>query len=124
MSSAGKAQSVPPERGSFPLDHRGECKETMRLYMACMKDASFGPGACRDLSKAYLQCRMDTELMARDDMDKLGYAERPAGGAPPPRAAEEYGRKEGEGFIAGLHIEKKRTFFEGLFSAKPRGGHG
>ena len=80
MSSTGKAQATPPERGSFPLDHRGECKKTMKvsahsslasigaradtapvqLYMDCMKQESYGPGACRELSKAYLQCRMDT----------------------------------------------------------------
>ena len=82
MSSTGKAQATPPERGSFPLDHRGECKKTMKvsasflprvpcvltqrvlaraqLYMECMKQESYGPGACRELSKAYLQCRMDT----------------------------------------------------------------
>lgn len=112
MSSGGKSQSTPPERGSFPLDHRGQCTASMKArttalrcpslvraawpsslaccltaspavcrfsaaprcyararapqaYMDCMKQEKFAQGACRDLSKAYLQCRMDTCVGAR-----------------------------------------------------------
>ena len=87
--------------------------------------------------------------MAKDSMDKLGYSESQARAstALPAGAYSEEGRKEGasarrarggvyrcptcisrarpgEGFVAGLHIERKKGFFEGLFSSKPRGGHG
>ena len=53
-------------------DHEGERHSSLasigaradtapvQLYMDCMKQESYGPGACRELSKAYLQCRMDT----------------------------------------------------------------
>ncbi|KAK9717350.1 Cytochrome c oxidase assembly protein cox19, variant 2 [Basidiobolus ranarum] len=49
----------PPDRGSFPLDHEGECKEAMMEYMECLKQNKAVNGACRDLSKAYLKCRME-----------------------------------------------------------------
>ncbi|KDN46280.1 hypothetical protein K437DRAFT_246597 [Tilletiaria anomala UBC 951] len=63
----------PPDRGSFPLDHDGECKEAMKAYMSCMKANANHNGKCRVLSKQYLQCRMDHGLMEKDDMKNLGY---------------------------------------------------
>ena len=39
---------------------RARISARAQLYMDCMKNESFGPGSCRELSKAYLQCRMDT----------------------------------------------------------------
>ncbi|KAH7085779.1 hypothetical protein BKA63DRAFT_27113 [Paraphoma chrysanthemicola] len=49
-----------PERGSFPLDHDGECKDIMLSYLRCIKShrGSNDP-ECRNLSKSYLSCRMD-----------------------------------------------------------------
>lgn len=63
----------PPERGSFPLDHDGECKDVMQAYMSCLKKNNNDNGACRQQSKAYLQCRMDKGLMDKDEMDNLGF---------------------------------------------------
>ncbi|KAJ1022953.1 hypothetical protein NDA13_005002 [Ustilago tritici] len=63
----------PPERGSFPLDHQGECKQVMQEYMNCIKYNGNDNGKCRHLSRAYLQCRMDKGLMDNDDMDNLGF---------------------------------------------------
>lgn len=37
----------------------GECKDVMQEYMNCIKKNKNDNGACRHLSKAYLQCRMD-----------------------------------------------------------------
>jgi cytochrome c oxidase assembly protein subunit 19 len=66
-----------PDRGSFPLDHfglnfdpkefsslgnkfyPGECKRKMELYMACLKENSSTSTPCRDLSRDYLDCRMN-----------------------------------------------------------------
>ncbi|KAM3477067.1 hypothetical protein MY5147_002883 [Beauveria neobassiana] len=31
---------APPQRGSFPLDHDGECKSVMSEYLACYADDS------------------------------------------------------------------------------------
>ena len=52
----------PPDKGSFPLDHFGECSEPKKAYMACLKEHGMQAQseACRILSAAYLQCRMDT----------------------------------------------------------------
>ncbi|KAJ9473928.1 Cytochrome c oxidase assembly protein COX19 [Pseudozyma hubeiensis] len=63
----------PPERGSFPLDHEGECKTVMQEYMNCIKYNGNDNGKCRHLSRAYLQCRMDKGLMDQDNMDNLGF---------------------------------------------------
>ncbi|WFC99474.1 Cytochrome c oxidase assembly protein cox19 [Malassezia yamatoensis] len=71
----GMFQVSPPERGSFPLDHYGDCKEAMKEYMKCLKENKNNNGACRHLSKKYLECRMDNDLMERDDMNHLGFAD-------------------------------------------------
>ncbi|KAF9023431.1 hypothetical protein BDZ89DRAFT_1069912 [Hymenopellis radicata] len=62
----------PPDRGSFPLDHYGECKDKMMLYMTCLKANSSNSTPCREVSKEYLNCRMDKGLMERDDWKNLG----------------------------------------------------
>jgi cytochrome c oxidase assembly protein subunit 19 len=58
-SSLSSIALGPPDRGSFPLDHDGECTAAMRAYMACLKQAKGDNGACRELSQRYLECRMD-----------------------------------------------------------------
>ena len=50
---------VPPDKGSFPLDHLGECKQSMQAYMQCMQSRRFQSTKCRQESHDYLQCRMD-----------------------------------------------------------------
>ncbi|KAI8063217.1 hypothetical protein BC940DRAFT_307840 [Gongronella butleri] len=74
-SNTESSSGAPPDRGSFPLDHEGECKEYMKVYMQCLRENKNNNGACRELSKAYLQCRMDKGLMDKDDMRNLGYAD-------------------------------------------------
>ncbi|GAP92392.1 putative cytochrome c oxidase assembly protein cox19 [Rosellinia necatrix] len=70
---------VPPERGSFPLDHDGECKHVMTRYLSCIKKVKgVNEDECRNLAKSYLACRMDRNLMARDDFKNLGFAEEPS----------------------------------------------
>ncbi|GAW20202.1 hypothetical protein ANO14919_096990 [Xylariales sp. No.14919] len=83
MSSFGSPGSgtytgkpVPPERGSFPLDHDGECKHVMTRYLSCIKKVKgLNDEECRNLAKSYLGCRMDRNLMAKDDFKNLGFAE-------------------------------------------------
>ncbi|KAF8168245.1 hypothetical protein B0H34DRAFT_52579 [Crassisporium funariophilum] len=53
-----------PDRGSFPLDHYGECKQKMQLYMTCLKENSSTSSPCRNLSKEYLDCRMSKCVVA------------------------------------------------------------
>ncbi|KAF2842506.1 hypothetical protein M501DRAFT_998838 [Patellaria atrata CBS 101060] len=70
------SKPVPPERGSFPLDHDGECKSIMTLYLKCLRQhRGTNDPECRLLSKQYLQCRMDRNLMAPDEMKNLGYTD-------------------------------------------------
>ncbi|EPX71913.1 copper chaperone [Schizosaccharomyces octosporus yFS286] len=63
----------PPERGSFPLDHFGECTNVMKEYLECIKTNRSQQQECRPLAKKYLQCRMDTGLFGQDDMRNLGF---------------------------------------------------
>ncbi|KAJ7368356.1 hypothetical protein B0H14DRAFT_2663472 [Mycena olivaceomarginata] len=64
---------APPDRGAFPLDHYGECKEQMQRYMSCLRDNSSTSSPCRPLSKDYLDCRMNKGLMEKDEWKNLGF---------------------------------------------------
>lgn len=66
-------QVTPPERGSFPLDHQGECKALKEQFLACLKAHGNEHVNCKAISKLYLECRMDRGLMARDDLAKVGF---------------------------------------------------
>ncbi|CAD6184780.1 unnamed protein product [Caenorhabditis auriculariae] len=69
-----KVQSVSaPLKGSFPLDHDGSCKLEMLKYMCCLHEKGQKNSECRELAKSYFSCRMDNNLMSRDDWSKLGY---------------------------------------------------
>ncbi|VTT66920.1 unnamed protein product [Fusarium fujikuroi] len=67
----------------------GECKTYMAKYLSCMKKVrGLNDEECRDLAKAYLSCRMDSNgyfrnLMARDEFKNLGFTE-----SPPPSAVK------------------------------------
>jgi cytochrome c oxidase assembly protein subunit 19 len=56
----------PPEKGSFPLDHDGECTAAMTEYLNCMKKARNDNSVCREQSKRYLECRMDRYINGSD----------------------------------------------------------
>ncbi|XP_067939188.1 uncharacterized protein [Watersipora subatra] len=75
-----RLQPKPPDKGSFPLDHQGVCKEAMMKYMNCLNDKDMENGQCRDLSKDYLQCRMDHNLMTKEDWRYLGYGKEKKAG--------------------------------------------
>ncbi|XP_065910583.1 cytochrome c oxidase assembly protein COX19-like isoform X2 [Dysidea avara] len=64
----------PPDKGSFPLDHEGECKRYMVEYMQCLKQKKRDNHECREESRQYLQCRMDRGLMKVEDFSKLGFS--------------------------------------------------
>lgn len=67
---------IPPEKGSFPLDHEGLCKSLMIKYMRCLVDNKNDSGLCRNVTQDYLECRMDNNLMAREEWSKLGFTEQ------------------------------------------------
>ncbi|KAF2266899.1 mitochondrial copper chaperone [Lojkania enalia] len=77
---------TPPERGSFPLDHDGECKSIMISYLQCIRShRGSNDSECRNHAKSYLQCRMDRNLMAPDSFKNLGFGEDSniSSGSPP-----------------------------------------
>jgi len=63
----------PPEKGSFPLDHFHECKSIHWNYLKCLKENKNDSFACREVSKDYLQCRMEKNLMVKEDLGNLGF---------------------------------------------------
>lgn len=92
LTSGGNFKSwtpTPPERGSFPLDHYGDCKDQMMEYLKCMKftENKNAPN-CRILAKKYLQCRMDNQLMEKSDWDSLGLVNLPGEGSTESKSAD------------------------------------
>ncbi|CAL8583348.1 Cytochrome c oxidase assembly protein cox19 [Xanthoria parietina] len=70
------SKPIPPERGSFPLDHDGECKPIIAGYLQCLRRArGTNEEGCRMLAKEYLKCRMEHNLMAPDELRNLGFAD-------------------------------------------------
>jgi cytochrome c oxidase assembly protein subunit 19 len=103
-----RVQVKPPERGVFPLDHDGECKPSMESYLSCLKNNKRDHFPCKDFSRAYLQCRMDKSLMAKEDLDTLGLGNE----------NREYTRvkvsdraKKENGFLAGLDVKASNKGF-------------
>jgi cytochrome c oxidase assembly protein subunit 19 len=66
---------TPPDKGSFPLDHEGVCKQLMVKYMVCLSRNSNQNAQCRVEAKDYLECRMHHNLMAKEEWSKLGFTE-------------------------------------------------
>ncbi|XP_043721978.1 cytochrome c oxidase assembly protein COX19-like [Telopea speciosissima] len=64
---------VPPEKGIFPLDHMHECDLEKKEYVTCLKSSGYQSERCRHFSKKYLECRMERNLMAKQDMSELGF---------------------------------------------------
>ncbi|GAV66221.1 CHCH domain-containing protein [Cephalotus follicularis] len=64
---------VPPEKGIFPLDHMHQCDLEKRDYLNCLKSSGHLSEKCRGFSKKYLKCRMEKNLMAKQDMSELGF---------------------------------------------------
>ena len=84
----------------------------MQKYISCLKDHHDKHYLCRELSREYLQCRMDRQLMASEDLDKLGYSED----AKVEKAVEYDKSKEKEGYIAGKHIDgRTKWWFQKLW---------
>ena len=104
-------QGKAPDRGSFPLDHHSECKPEVQAFLKCLQSSGSEHVRCKQLSKAYLQCRMDKDLMMRENLDDLGLGSR-ADDSTVTRKSDE-GEKEAEGFVAGTHLRRARP--GGLF---------
>jgi len=64
-----------PDKGSFPLDHDGECKKFYLHFMICLAENGNKNSLCRQESKDYLDCRMNNGLMVKETWSKLGYSD-------------------------------------------------
>lgn len=74
----------------------------MKIYLDCLKKEKNQHHKCRDFSKDYLQCRMDCQLMAKEDLNQMGFSSEVE-----VKEVVEYDKsKEKEGYTAGKHISK------------------
>lgn len=72
---AKQFKPTPPDKGSFPLDREGECKQFYLKYMICLSENKTSNTECREQAKNYLDCRMEKGLMAKESWSKLGYSD-------------------------------------------------
>jgi cytochrome c oxidase assembly protein subunit 19 len=72
---AKQFRPTPPDKGSFPLDHDGECKQFYLRHMLCLSENKHNNSACKQTSKDYLECRMQKGLMAQESWENLGLAD-------------------------------------------------
>lgn len=99
----------PPAKGSFPLDHLGECKAFAEIYEKCIHANNKQASRCREEARKYLKCRMEAGLMAQDSLQNLGLGaekDRVDRGesvdASPPNADKQ------DAFVSGMRLAKRR----------------
>ena len=73
--------------------------------MSCLHKNEDDNYPCRELSKAYLKCRMELGLMAKDSMENLGFSNKEY-----ERIPFEETKTDKEGFLAGLNVQGSRTW--------------
>lgn len=112
----------PPDKGSFPLDHDGECKDIQLEYMKCLKDNQHDNMSCRYLSKDYMQCRMDKGLMEKQTMEHLGFRVNGEDDKPkPPREYKRFDGKHLDGYVSPIVVTepiRKRSPLMQMFFGK------
>jgi len=91
----------------FPLDHFGECKALMHTYLTCLQEKGQNASPCRELSRSYLECRMERELMVKQPLEQLGFG----------------GVGEGAGGEAGGEARAKDGSKAGDVKEKPKGNY-
>eukprot|EP00388_Colpodella_angusta_P023146 GDKJ01059117.1.p1 GENE.GDKJ01059117.1~~GDKJ01059117.1.p1 ORF type:complete len:123 (-),score=14.49 GDKJ01059117.1:55-423(-) len=109
----------PPDKGSFPLDHDGECKDVQLEYMKCLKANAHDNMSCRYLSKEYMKCRMEKGLMENQPLEQLGFK---TGHDDGPKPAREYKRFDGrhmEGYVSPIvDAAPKKSFLNFFFGSE------
>ena len=79
----------------------------MKTFLDCLKQNNQDHFPCKELSKAYLQCRMDNDLMAKEDMQNLGFGNN----AEYIRVQKQEGEKEAQGFVSGLGVKPGKKWW-------------
>lgn len=67
---------IPPDKGSFPIDHFKECEQLVQKYIKCVNKHQMMPKRCQDFQIEYLDCRMKNGLMNQETMENLGFTEK------------------------------------------------
>ena len=102
---SNRIQVKPPQRGIFPLDHDSECKNFMAVYLKCLNENQSDHVYCRIQAKSYLQCRMEHDLMLKEELSNLGYDENNNNNNLENRVVIKSSEsKEAKGFIAGTGV--------------------
>lgn len=118
---------TPPDRGSFPLDHDGTCKDIAKDYLACIKASNGNALACRQLSAKYMKCRIDNNLLSDEPLTNLGFREcdiqpdlqKTEVSSADISINQKTERKEEGGFVSGLSLAEsypEKTLMSKLFS--------
>ena len=71
--STKRLVKIPPDKGSFPIDHENACKSHMIDFLKCLQSNKLNNEKCRAFSKEYLRCRMENGLMAEEGWENLGF---------------------------------------------------
>eukprot|EP01128_Nolandella_sp_AFSM9_P009250 TRINITY_DN586_c0_g1_i3.p1 TRINITY_DN586_c0_g1~~TRINITY_DN586_c0_g1_i3.p1 ORF type:complete len:117 (-),score=24.08 TRINITY_DN586_c0_g1_i3:49-399(-) len=74
LSRTKTLNPTPPEKGSFPLDHFGECDAEMHTYKQCLQTYESVSRYCEDAAKGYLDCRMRTCAFLSLTSSELSYS--------------------------------------------------
>lgn len=64
-----------PERGSFILDHNNDCTLIKKKYLKCLKENNSDHILCRNYAKEYFICRMENNLLEKENLENLGFFE-------------------------------------------------
>lgn len=73
LSTSKAENKVPPLKGSFPLDHDGDCKLILTEYLKCLNEHKGQSFPCRSITKRYLECRMNNNLMEKESLTAMGF---------------------------------------------------
>ncbi|CAJ1415851.1 unnamed protein product [Effrenium voratum] len=71
-------------------------------YLRCLKENKHDNMSCRYLSKQYLQCRMDKNLMTKEPMSQLGFTEEDSKLKPSRKRDKTKKSKEETGWVVGV----------------------
>lgn len=74
ISNSTPENKIPPLKGSFPLDHDGDCKPLLTQYLKCLSQHRGQSLPCRPVTRKYLECRMNNELMEKEPLTSIGFA--------------------------------------------------
>lgn len=86
MRARARCRSAPRRALDRVVVAGGECKPLKKEFIACLKSQGNEHIACKDLSRRYLECRMDRGLMARASAGAFARVARAGSRAPIPQA--------------------------------------